>query len=225
MTGDVMSVSRLRMGSDGKGISTLVAMYGCPLHCKYCINDACHEIFIELPDFMKKYDKEPVYKKEDRSDTPRALYKPEELVKVLRKDEIYYLMTGGGIVFGGGEPLLQSAFIHEVCQLADDRWEKRMETSLNVPWENVEPLVEDLDEWIIDIKDMDPAIYKDYTGSNNEKVLDNLLKLRDVLKPEMFRIRIPRIRGYNTDEHVEESVLWIRRNIWVEPEVFDYYSI
>ena len=75
------------------------------------------------------------------------------------------------------------------------------------------------------IKDMDPAIYKDYTGSNNEKVIDNLLKLRDVLKPEMFRIRIPRIRGYNTDEHVEESVLWIRRKIWVEPEVFDYYSI
>lgn len=121
MFGDVMSVSRLRMASDGKGVSTLVAMYGCPLHCKYCINEACHEIFIELPDFMKKDDKKSECKKEDRSGTPRALYKPEELVKVLRKDEIYYLMTGGGIVFGGGEPLLQSAFIHEVCQLADDR--------------------------------------------------------------------------------------------------------
>ena len=42
------------------------------------------------------------------------------------------------------------------------------------------------------------------------------------MKPEMLRIRVPRIRGYNTDEQVEKSVLWVRHNIKVEPEVFDY---
>ena len=66
--------------------------------------------------------------------TPRAAYTPEELIEVLRKDEIYYLMTGGGIVFGGGEPLLQPAFIHEVCQLAGPGWQKRIETSLMQKW-------------------------------------------------------------------------------------------
>lgn len=43
MIGDIMSISRLRMGTDGKGVSTLVAFFDCPLHCIYCANDHCHE--------------------------------------------------------------------------------------------------------------------------------------------------------------------------------------
>ena len=122
MTGDIMAVSRLRMATNGEGVSTLVTFYDCPLHCKYCVNEYCH-------------------RKEDRLPrTPEAAYRPEELIEVLRKDEIYYLMTGGGIVFGGGEPLLQAAFIHEVCRQSDFGWKKRIETSLNVPWSCVEIL-------------------------------------------------------------------------------------
>ena len=34
----VMGVSRLYMGTDGEGVTTLVTFYGCPLRCKYCIN-------------------------------------------------------------------------------------------------------------------------------------------------------------------------------------------
>lgn len=60
-------------------------------------------------------------------------------------------MAGGGVTFGGGEPLIQSDFIHEVCKLMPPAWNKRIETSLNVPWRYVEPLLQDLDEWIIDI--------------------------------------------------------------------------
>ena len=94
MIGDIMSVSRLRMATDGQGVSTLVAFFDCPLECKYCINNSCHDT------------------NNGFSGVPRAAYKPKELLEVLKKDEIYYLMTGGGVVFGGGEPLLQSAFIH-----------------------------------------------------------------------------------------------------------------
>ena len=95
MIGDIMSVSRLRMATDGQGVSTLVAFFDCPLECKYCINNSCH-------------DTNNVF-----SSAPRAVYKPKELLEVLKKDEIYYLMTGGGVVFGGGEPLLQSARFKE----------------------------------------------------------------------------------------------------------------
>lgn len=207
MIGDIMSVSRLRMATDGQGVSTLVAFFDCPLKCKYCINNSCH-------------DTDNVF-----SGTPRAAYKPEELLEVLKKDEIYYLMTGGGVVFGGGEPLLQSAFIHEVCKLMDLRWAKRIETSLNVPWRYVEPLVEDIDEWIIDIKDMDRFIYEVYTGVNNEKVMQNLFRLKDAIPAERFHIRIPHIPGYNKKEDVEKSIEWIKDVLGVEPEVFDYYAL
>lgn len=205
MIGDIMAISRLRMATDGQGVSTLVTFYGCPLHCKYCANKCCHG----EGGFLS---------------TPRAAYKPEELIEVLRKDEIYYLMTGGGIVFGGGEPLLQSAFIHEVCKQADPRWEKRIETSLNVPWNCVESLLDDLDEWIIDIKDMNCSIYEKYTGVNNENVLGNLLRMRDIVLPEKMHIRVPHIEGFNTPDDVEKSVEWLKDALHVEPEVFTYYA-
>lgn len=204
MNGDIMAISRLRMGTDGKGVSTLVTFFGCPLHCKYCINDFCH-------------------KKEGNDESvPRGAYTPEELIKVLRKDEIYYRMSGGGVTFGGGEPLLQSAFIHEVCELLDPAWKLRIETSLNVPWKYVQPIIKDIDEWIIDIKDMDSKIYEDYTGVSIKNLTDNILLLAESVEPSKLRIRVPRIPGINTEKNIKESVECIRGMLGVEPEVFEY---
>lgn len=198
----IMSISRLRMATDGKGVSTLVAFYDCPLKCKYCINKRCHR-----DDFDRERSGE---------------YELEQLLDVLRQDEIYYMMTGGGVVFGGGEPLLQSSFIHKVCRLTGNKYAKRIETSLNVPWEYVEPLLNDIDEWIIDIKETNPEIYEKYTGVDYNNVMNNLLLLVDAVPLERIHIRIPYIPGYNTPADVEKSVQWVRTYIGVEPEIFEY---
>lgn len=201
MIGDVMSISRLRMGTDGEGVSTLITLHGCSLSCKYCINDYCHDEYCE-----------------------RGAYTPEKLIEVLKKDDIYYKMSGGGIVFGGGEPLLQSEFITEVFRLADPKWKKRIETSLNVSWDNIKPLLLKLtDEWIIDIKDINDEIYKEYTGCSNSVVLENLLKLKKSIPPEKMRIRVPYIPNYNTTRNVEKSVKWVRNNLGIEAEQFRYF--
>lgn len=34
----VIGVSRHRLGTDGNGVTTLVAFHGCNLRCKYCLN-------------------------------------------------------------------------------------------------------------------------------------------------------------------------------------------
>ena len=34
----IIGIRRLRMGSDGTGIRTLIGLYGCPLRCRYCLN-------------------------------------------------------------------------------------------------------------------------------------------------------------------------------------------
>lgn len=204
MFGDILSISRLRMGTDGKGISTLVVFFDCPLYCEYCINDFCHKsqkTFVGVQN---------------------AAFTPQELIEILRKDDIYYLMSGGGIVFGGGEPLLQSKYIHKVCTMVDQRWAKRIETSLNVPWDNIKPVLYDMDEWIIDIKDINNDIYKSYTKTDNKNMIENLLKLRNKVSKDKIHIRIPKIPGYNTSYDIEYSVQWIRDNIGVEPEVFSY---
>lgn len=38
----ILGVSRHRLKTDGESVITLIAFYGCPLHCKYCINPQCH---------------------------------------------------------------------------------------------------------------------------------------------------------------------------------------
>lgn len=205
MIGDIMSISRLRMGTDGSGVTTLVAFFDCPMHCKYCINDHCHDTDDNW-----------------ESTVPRAAYTPDELLHVLEKDEIYYLMSGGGVTFGGGEPLLQSSFIHEVCRNANPLWKKRLETSLNVPWRNVEPILDDIDEWIIDVKDINDEIYKKYTGISNNNLRENLTRMRKLIDPSKLHIRVPRIPGYNEEKNIEETIDWITFLFDTTPEVFDY---
>lgn len=205
---DIMAISRLRMGTDGTGVTTLVGFFGCPLHCEYCLNNECHQ-----KEYSFQYHPD------------RASYSPQELINVLKKDEIYYLMSGGGVVFGGGEPLLQAEYIHDVCELANPKWNIRIETSLNVPWENVEVLIDDIDEWIIDIKDMNEETYELYTGTPINQMRDNLLRLKELVPVEKLHIRVPRISGFNTEEDVQYSVNWILGYVGIHAEVFDYHVL
>jgi len=184
----IMTISRHRMGSDGEGVSTLVTFWGCPLRCKYCINDFCHDENYKC-----------------------IRISPEKLYERLRVDDIYYRMSGGGIVFGGGEPLLQSEYIAETVKLFPEAWKVRIETSLNIDWRQIEPLIPYVDQWIIDIKDMNPAIYKKYTGLSNDKVAKNLEALCKCKNTKQLLIRIPNIPEYNTNEDVNRSIEHVRK--------------
>ena len=131
-------------------------------------------------------------------------------------------MTGGGIVFGGGEPLLHANFIHEVCQLADPLWKKRIETSLYSKWDLVRQLVGDIDESIVDIKDMNPKIYRAYTNMDNSVVISNLKKLIEIVPKEKIWLRIPYIRKYNSQCDVKNSVDDLRKLGFSRLEEFEY---
>ncbi len=198
--GDIMVISRLRMASDGEGISTLIGFQGCPLHCKYCLNNFCH------------------------NNEETGQYEPLDLLLTLIKDDIYFKMTGGGVVFGGGEPLLQAAFIKQFCLMADPLWKKRIETSLYAPWKDVNLLIKVIDEWIVDIKDMNPDIYRRYTGRNNEQVIDNLNKLIKRVPETKVTIRVPHIKGFNSEEDVKNSISIIRQIGYSNIDVFTYLT-
>lgn len=180
---EIMGINRHRMGTDGKGISTLITFYGCPLNCKYCLNPQCKS-----------------------ESTPCTYIEPNDLVNLLMVDDIYFKSTGGGIVFGGGEPLLNAEYIKEACDLVPTKWKIRIETSLNVKWDKIELLLPYIDQWIIDIKDSNTEIYKNYTGVDNLKVYDNVLRLSHKTGKEKLLIRIPKIPNYNTEKDIQESV-------------------
>lgn len=178
----IIGIARHRLSTDGDGVTTLVAFHGCPLHCHYCLNPQ------SLGD-GSRYGK----------------YSPEELYAETRIDELYFMATNGGVTFGGGEPCLRPRFIREFRELCGPEWQLNLETSLNVPAENIEALLPLINTLIIDIKDMNPDIYRRYTGESNDLVLDNLRLLAAAGRQHDCIVRIPLIPGYNTDSDREAS--------------------
>ena len=178
----VVTYSRLRMLVDGDGITTLVCFHGCPLRCKWCINPFSFD-----------------------PDTKVAWMTPQMLYDKVRLDELYFVATGGGVTFGGGEPLLYPGFLKEFREICGKQWHLCAETSLNVPWENVRAAAECIDVFIIDCKDTDPDIYRSYTGKDNAMMLENLQKLLQLVGPERILVRLPLIPQYNTDENRQRS--------------------
>ena len=181
----LIAICRHRLTTDGEGVTTLVAFHGCPLRCKYCLNP--QSINTEEEGTWEYYDCQQLYEE-------------------VKRDEIYFLATGGGVTFGGGEPCLRSEFIKEFRQLCGPQWTLALETCLNVPQETIERLLPIVDSYIVDIKDMNDLIYQRYTGKSNKNVIANLRYLVEQGKAEQITIRIPLIETYNTEEDRERSL-------------------
>lgn len=148
--------------------------------------------------------------------TPEALY---ERVKV---DELYFLATGGGVTFGGGEPLLYADFLKSFRELCGAGWHLCAETSLAVPYKSVETAASCIDMFYVDVKDMSPGIYSRYTGKENRLVRENLEKLLLLLPPERIIVRIPRIPGYNTEADRENSQKLLADMGFTQFDLFTY---
>jgi pyruvate formate lyase activating enzyme len=129
----------------------------------------------------------------------------QELYNEVVIDDIYFLSTGGGITFGGGEPALHSTFIKEFAQLNTHKWNITLESSLNVPTHHIEQLAQVVDDYIIDIKSLNPATYSLYTGKDIDLALHNLQYLIDINKAAHITVRTPIIPGYNDTAEVEAT--------------------
>lgn len=180
--GDISGISRVRINLDGKGIRTLVVMNGCELECRYCLNKG-------------RMDCLPL----------RYHISPKDLAELVNKDNVYYDTTDGGITFGGGEPLLQSDFILQFHSLYP-QFDIAIETALNVPTEEVMKLINVVSEWIVDIKDMHPEIYANYTGRYNNQVIKNLNYLVSKNLASKVKVRVPLIPRFNSEEQRDENI-------------------
>ncbi len=192
----IFAISRLRMGTDGPGVTTLVTFMGCPLNCKYCLNPQCHE-------------------KVFRADgiTPRRgvlLFTPEELLERVKIDNIYFVATGGGICFGGGEPGLYANFIAEFREICPKGWKIFMETCADYSYDTFQTLAPVIDHWYVDIKSMDNDIYERYTGKRCGN-LQHLECLKMLVPLDRVTVKVPHIPDFNTDEDVSRSIDTIKR--------------
>ena len=197
-TAHIFAVSRHRLMTDDEGVTTLVTFNGCPLRCKYCLNKI-------------SWDAEK-----------GKQYTPEELYEEVKIDQLYFLATRGGVTFGGGEPLLQVEFLKEFRALCGPQWSIVVETSLNVPQENVMAVNEVVDAYIIDIKDTNPEIYQEYTGIENAIAISNLEWLLQHRDPKQITVRVPHIPEFNTDADVQHSIASLKAMGVTEIDEFNY---
>ena len=199
ITAPFIAINRHRLTTDGEGVTTLVGFHGCPLHCEYCLNAQCLQadgVWCRL--------------------TPGELYSEVEI------DDLYFVATGGGICFGGGEPLLRSDFIKAFAEIMNPEWKLTIETSLNVPHENVKAVASLVQMWYVDIKDMNPDIYKAYGCKENKQVVSNLQWLAANGYADKVIIRLPLIPEYNTDEDRQQSQQQLEKMGFTNFDKFNY---
>lgn len=136
---------------DGPGIRTVVFLSGCKLRCKYCHNP---ETWVR----------------------GKENYTPEDLASRILKNKNYF-MRNGGVTFSGGEPLLQSEFIIEVCKLLKkDNIHIALDTA-GVGNGNYDEILKYVDLVLLDIKHTNKDSYKELTGM----AIDESLRFREAL--------------------------------------------
>jgi pyruvate formate lyase activating enzyme len=117
---------------------------------------------------------------------------------------------------------MYSDFIIDVLELGAKRWNVTIETSLNVPFKQVEKLAPFINEIFVDIKDTNSSIYESYTQSSNVAVIENLQSLAAIGFTRNVTVRIPQIKGYNTDEDVQKSKQLLEAFGYTSFDIFEY---
>ena len=135
-------------------------------------------------------------------------YTVSELYDRLRIDDLYFEATNGGITFGGGEPLLQAPFLRAFIDYVREQGKSWRFSAL-------------VSEWLVDVKDLNPAIYEAYADFTPDRTLGNLRLLASIC-PELVTVRLPKIPGFNSDEDRDRSEETLRRMGFTRFDRFDY---
>ncbi|MBN2062046.1 MAG: glycyl-radical enzyme activating protein [Deltaproteobacteria bacterium] len=123
----------------------------------------------------------------------------QDLIAEVKKDEIIYKHSHGGVTLSGGEPLLDLEFNKVLLRsFKEENINIGIDTCGHVPISNIEELISYIDFFLWDIKHMDPVKHLELTGVTNELILSNLRFVSERNIP--IYIRIPIIPSYNNSE-------------------------
>lgn len=146
----------------------------------------------------------------------------EEVLRDVLKDKLFYDTSDGGITLSGGEPFFQSAFAIELLKAAKQAGlHTCVETSGYTSESVIREAAEYTDLFLLDMKETDPLLHKQFTGVDNEVILHNA-KVLSELKKDII-LRCPIIPGYNDrEEHFAgiahlANALETVREIHIEP--------
>jgi pyruvate formate lyase activating enzyme len=170
---------------DGQGIRTICFLKGCVLRCRWCCNPESQEYAIQEMTVRGK-------KKIIGQDVTVA-----EVMETVEKDRPYYHRSGGGLTLSGGESLCQPEFARDLLRAAKEIGiNTAMESMGCAKWETVEEILPWLDHYLMDIKHMNGAKHKEFTGRSNELMLENARRIAESGQTKLS-IRVPVIPTFN----------------------------
>ena len=220
LTGTIFDIKGFAL-NDGPGIRTTVFMKGCPLRCLWCHNPEGlspePELYVKqvkcvhcgkcaVPcthDDCQAYGRCLHVCPNDCVSVCGQTMTSAELAERLLRDRDVYEMSGGGVTFSGGEPLMQHAFVAEVLAiLAKEGISSAVETSSFAAHDVYRKTLEHVNLVMADMKLFDRDAHIRYTGVPNDVIKQNLRWLIDESGKE-YIIRVPLIPGItDTDENL-----------------------
>ena len=125
----------------------------------------------------------------------------QEVLDEIGRDAIFHEVSGGGVTFSGGEPLAQADFVRAVASELKARGvPTTLESSLHASWSTIEPLLDVIDLFIVDLKVADSASHRAATGVPNELIVANLARLAGALRGTgRILVRVPMIPRYTAN--------------------------
>ena len=207
---------------DGPGIRTTVFFKGCNLRCLWCHNPETHRAAPERMFFAEKCVNCGACRQVcDKMFTSACTacgrcvkvcrhgaleisgkeYTPEELTEALLRDKAFYEMSGGGVTFSGGEPLLYPEFLREVLgRCKEEGIHTAIETAGNVRWEVWESVLPLLDFIHFDIKAIREDLHRELTGVSPARIQENARRIMERVPSERLLFRMPYVPGMNDAE-------------------------
>ena len=185
---------------DGPGIRTTVFFKGCPLRCLWCHNPESQN---RCPEIMRG--------KDGKEETAGKQYSVPELVKILKKDQIFYDQSGGGVTLSGGEIMVQD--IEYVCELLQALNRQGISVAIDTSGfagkEHFEKVMPYADLFLYDLKMIDDGKHQSYTGVSNKIILENLKYLSE--NQARIELRMIMIKDVNmSEEDIASALDWLQ---------------
>ncbi len=122
-----------------------------------------------------------------------------EVMAEILQDGVFYDESFGGVTFSGGEPLAQPAFLKELLEACQARGIRTaVDTCGFACTDALLEIARRTDLILFDLKLMDDAKHRQYTGVSNVPILANLKALDQIHKN--IWVRVPLIPGINDDD-------------------------
>lgn len=118
------------------------------------------------------------------------------VLEIVRKDELFYRNSGGGVTASGGEPAWQPEFLTRLFRGCHEYGiHTTLDTTGYADWSVLAGVLEQVDLVYYDLKHLDSKKHRELTGVGNELILANALRISERGIPMV--VRLPMVPGYN----------------------------